>query len=92
MAPDLNVRPASATSAVSSRRNTMHGAFSIALINSDQLAEMLSISRKGLYHALDSGQIPSPIKIGNRLRWRIEDIESWLEGLAEVEARFRGLR
>lgn len=68
----------------------MYGAFSIALINSDQLAEMLGISRKSLYHALDAGQLPSPIKIGNRLRWRIEDIEAWLDDLAVSEAEFRG--
>lgn len=68
----------------------MYGAFSIALINSDQLAEMLGISRKSLYHALDVGQLPSPIKIGNRLRWRIEDIEAWLDDLAVSEAEFRG--
>lgn len=68
----------------------MNGAFAIALVNSDQLAEMLGITRKGLYHALDAGQLPSPVKIGNRLRWRIEDIEQWLDDLAQSEADFRG--
>lgn len=70
----------------------MKGALSFALINSDQLAAMLGMSRKALYHAMDAGQIPYPIKIGNRLRWRLEEIEMWLEQLASDEAEFRGTR
>jgi predicted DNA-binding transcriptional regulator AlpA len=29
---------------------------------------------------------PEPFKIGNRLRWRAEAIDAWLDGLQEVPA------
>lgn len=62
------------------------------LLGVPQLAHYLGVSRKALYNALDRGQIPTPIKIGNRLRWRPEQIEGWLETLHEAERAHRGQR
>ncbi len=59
------------------------------LINTDQLAAIIGITRKALYHAIDAGQVPTPLKIGNRLRWRPDDITAWIQEKAQAEADFR---
>ena len=53
------------------------------------LAERLSLSPVTIAHWAYRRKpapqgFPEPIKIGNRLRWRPEAIDAWLDGLQEV--------
>ncbi len=49
------------------------------LLDSEQLAALLGVTRKALYNSRHAGQLPPPIKIGSRLRWRQSDILAWLD-------------
>ena len=39
---------------------------------------MLSCSTKTIYRLADRGAIPSPVRIGNMLRWHRPQIEQWI--------------
>ena len=44
-----------------------------------QLAQLLGLSRSGLYALCKRGQIPQGIKIGHSRRWNIAEFQAWLE-------------
>lgn len=48
------------------------------LIGTSALATMLSCSTKTIYRLADRGAIPSPVRIGNMLRWHRPQIEQWI--------------
>lgn len=54
------------------------------LLNSEQVASLLSMNRKTFYHFLKTsmGQtFPAPIKMSYRIyRWKREDVEEWVNG------------
>ena len=40
---------------------------------------IVGFSSKHIYHLIDIGHFPKPIKIGRASLWRRSDIESWIE-------------
>ena len=40
-------------------------------------------SAKHLYHLINEGRFPAPIKIGRASLWRMSEINSWLESHAD---------
>jgi excisionase family DNA binding protein len=48
------------------------------LLTIEQIAEKLQISDTTLYKLARSGKIPA-IKVGNQWRFKMEDIDRWLE-------------
>jgi predicted DNA-binding transcriptional regulator AlpA len=64
------------------------GAFLIEvhrLLDADDLSDFLGVSRDSLYDRRHRGvDLPPAIRIGRVLRWRIEDIERWLDERQEV--------
>lgn len=36
-------------------------------------------SAKHIYHLINEGKFPAPIKIGRASLWRLSDVNSWLE-------------
>lgn len=52
------------------------------LLKVEELAEILGISRQGIYNGLSSGAFPiKPIRLGKRLiRFREADVQKFLEG------------
>lgn len=52
------------------------------LIGKQQLLAELNIGEAGLTHLRKRkiSPIPEPIKIGNKLYWRREEVETWLRG------------
>ncbi|MCC7419988.1 MAG: helix-turn-helix domain-containing protein [Planctomycetaceae bacterium] len=49
------------------------------LLTIKDLCMLVGISRRTIYRIRASGQLPAPIQIGGRVRWRPEDIERWLQ-------------
>ena len=37
-------------------------------------------SAKHIYHLINEGKFPAPVKIGRASLWRLSDINQWLEG------------
>jgi excisionase family DNA binding protein len=56
------------------------------LLSIDEVAEYLKLSRATLYNQKQTGSEPGSLgfNIGNRVRFRAEDIEAWLERLVVV--------
>lgn len=49
------------------------------LIDAKQVAELLGIGRSLLYEMQSAGRLgPMPIRLGRAVRWRKEEIESWV--------------
>lgn len=54
------------------------------LINIEQLAICLGLSKAACYRRHQRGQLPPAVRIGRSLRWRVEDVTA---ALAPIEER-----
>jgi excisionase family DNA binding protein len=65
-----------------SPNNTVESA---PLLTVKQVATRINCSERTVYRLADSGEMPRPLKIGWLVRWRVSDIEKWIEaGCAKV--------
>ncbi len=55
-------------------------------------AIMLDISRSKVFDMKASGQLPKAIKIGRLTRWRLSDIEAWINAGCPSQERFEAIR
>jgi predicted DNA-binding transcriptional regulator AlpA len=49
------------------------------LLSAEDLARELKISIRSVWRRDSAGQIPPPVRIGRCVRWRSEDIRTWLD-------------
>ena len=52
------------------------------MIDVRQVASILSISTRSVWRLVASQEIPQPIRFGRNVRWRLADIEAWIEARA----------
>jgi len=45
----------------------------------DQLAELTQVSLRQVWLLRDMGSLPAPFKLGRLVRWRVKDIDEWIE-------------
>lgn len=58
------------------------------LISAAEVARLLQVSTRTLWRQLSAGQIPSPVRFGGTVRWRLEEIRKWIaEGCPLPRAR-----
>ena len=51
------------------------------LLTPSELAELTGLALQTIYNRHSTGgSLPPTIRLGNRLRFRMPDVESWLEG------------
>lgn len=48
-------------------------------INAKTFGQRLALSKRQIFRLNSCGRIPAPVKIGGSVRWRISDVELWLE-------------
>lgn len=49
------------------------------LIGPEAVAQMLGCSQRHVRRQADAGQMPRPVKLGNKLiRWRRAEVEAWI--------------
>lgn len=48
------------------------------LLTVRQLAELLQVSTRTVWRMQSAGELPEPIRISHRVRWRRDDVEEWL--------------
>jgi len=48
------------------------------LVDTRQVAKMLSVSPRKLWQMYNSGEMPSPIRIGRSVRWNYEELRAWV--------------
>ena len=56
------------------------GVFDVpAFITVEQLAKLIQKSVRSVWRMRSAGQVPKPVKLGGGVRWRVRDIERWIE-------------
>ncbi len=50
----------------------------IQMLTAKEAGQICKISKRSWFRLSASGKIPSPVRIGGSVRWRLSDIESWL--------------
>ena len=58
---------------------------SAGLLNIDEVGDLLGLTREAIYARRHRADFPPAIRMGNVLRWKIEDIDAWLDERREVE-------
>jgi excisionase family DNA binding protein len=61
----------------------------VRLLKSEEVAEILKISRAMAYKLMQRGEIPT-IRIGSAVRVRVEDLEKYVAEKAEQNVPFSG--
>lgn len=65
----------------------------IQLINCKELTTKLSISRSSIYERISpkskyfDPSFPSPIRVGRCTRWRLSEVQAWIESKSNERAR-----
>ena len=49
------------------------------LIDIKEVARRLSVSRQTVMRLVEAGQFPRPIHVGRSLRWRLADVQAWID-------------
>ena len=62
-------------------------------VTARQLAIMLNVSERTIRMMDSTGTLPRPVRIGGRsVRWRVREIESWLEADSPDRLRWEALQ
>jgi predicted DNA-binding transcriptional regulator AlpA len=48
------------------------------LLKDKHLAEKLEISRRKVWAMNSAALLPTPVRMGRSVRWRVEDIQRWI--------------
>ncbi len=48
------------------------------LLDVNQVAALLGVSRSHVFRMTDSGQMPRPLRLGSLVKWRRADLDDWL--------------
>lgn len=49
------------------------------ILNINELAEILSTTKRSIFNWIEKGEIIKPKKIGNKFIWQSKDIQAWLD-------------
>lgn len=72
-------RPEFATLSRMARRSTLPGFEDLPLLlQAEEVASILRVSRKALYAMVERGEIPGVTRLGRRVRFRRDALEAWL--------------
>ncbi len=55
------------------------------VVTAAQLAIMLQVSKRTLWRMRSAGTLPSPMRVGGIVRWRLDDVTKWLSESCEGE-------
>jgi len=48
------------------------------LVTAQEVARLLNVSTRSLWRMRSAGDIPSPIKLGSAVRWRLDEVKAWI--------------
>ena len=49
------------------------------MLKVEDVATMLAISTRQVFRLADCGKMPRPLKLGGAVRWRIGDVQTWID-------------
>lgn len=50
------------------------------LVETETVMRLTGRSRRSLANDVALGRMPAPVKIGRSVRWRLEELEAWIDG------------
>lgn len=53
------------------------------LVTMAEICRILRCKPRFVYYELSRGRMPEPVKVGRRNRWRVEDIQGYIQRQAE---------
>lgn len=56
----------------------------LSLLTRSQVEQRCAISRSQIYKRLSAGEFPEPVRVGAGVRWRTDDIASWIQALPKA--------
>jgi len=62
------------------------------LMNVKEVAAMLHVSQRHLWRLKAAGKLPKPVRVGECVRWLLNDIETWLELGCPSQRKFENQR
>lgn len=48
-------------------------------ISSKEIGRMFGISKSGVFNLLKRGEFPEGIRVGRNRRWRLSEVEAWID-------------
>lgn len=58
------------------------------MVTAHELARMLHVSVRTLWRMRSAGHVPSPVRFGAAVRWRLDEIRKWIaDGCPKRQAR-----
>ena len=52
------------------------------LLNCEEAAAIIGISKRHWYRLVSEGTAPAPVRLGRCVRWRQTDLDEWIKGLS----------
>jgi prophage regulatory protein len=49
------------------------------LVSAEKLAQLLDISIRTLWRLRAAGRLPAPVRLGGSVRWRVDEVQAWIE-------------
>jgi len=62
------------------------------LVGADEVARLLSVAKSTVYSWLDSGRLPSPLRIGGRTLWNHDELQRWVQAGAPPRVKWEQVR
>ena len=59
------------------------------ILTTSELAEYLGVQTQAIYDLRNDGRGPAGFRVGREIRYRISDVERWLDGFHEPEPSLR---
>ncbi len=64
----------------------------IQLLSAKELAAKLLLSARTVWRLRSSGKLPKPVPVGGSVRWRLSDIQRWLDMDCPDQRSFEAIR
>jgi predicted DNA-binding transcriptional regulator AlpA len=48
------------------------------LLRADEVARLVAVSTRTLWRLVNTEQFPAPVRVGGCTRWRLADVENWV--------------
>ena len=64
----------------------------IQLLSAKELAGKLLLSARTVWRLRSAGRLPKPVQVGGSIRWRLSDINQWVELGCPAKADFEAIQ
>jgi excisionase family DNA binding protein len=58
----------------------------------DEIARLLGVSLRHVHALNATGRLPRPFRLGRSVRWRLEELDAWIEAGAPNRERWDAIR